>query len=1067
MKLPITMKRLLGAIFALGLVAVSSLHGQSITTSSINGTVMNDGGQLVPNARVSVTHEPTGASYEAITRADGRFTLRGLRPGGPYTVATTLPGSIRLEQRDVELDIDNGADVTLRQKAGQVVTLEAFQVTAAAADNLFDPNQTGSGSYLTSADIRNLPVGDRSINGLARLDPRISYNRDPQDRAISVNGMSNRFNSIQVDGVSASDPFGLNANNTAAERNVVPMDSLEALSVSTAPYNARNAGFVGAQINAITKSGSNQFHGTAYFTYRDESLVAGELDGRSFPLPNFKEKTMGGTLGGPIIPKRLFFYTSYEKVDEDRVAPSPVARLDAATTTQIINAAQALGFTPGTAEPPSANKLTDDNFLIKADAVINANHRATFRYTTVESSRPTFEGFGTGISENNISLSSYWYQQNVKNTSYIGQLVSRWSDRLNTELSVSRSNYHSEPKNNTRQPGVQVRNVPVPGSSNTSFVNFGTQISRHANILDVATDTTELFASYELGDRHTLQAGFQFDTADIYNLFVQNANGSYDFNSLAEFLAVAARNDGTVNYRQYTYNQINPGVEPAARFSEANAGLFVNDVWRFNSNLTMNVGFRVDMPLLPDAVPFNQTLLNTFGVRNDHTYDGVKVFQPRFGFNYRAGGDTRAVVRGGIGLFYGRAPRVWISNSYSNTGSNFRTFTAGTTPGGQAPRVSASPDTQVSTASVPPAQTVAFLDPDFELPSRYKANIAFERGIDLWNIKIVAEFEKTWVNQDVFYQNINLAPTRTGPDGRQLYWNAFAANSSGTRLVSTAFTNRLIKLGNTDQGGTNTMSLSFEKPRSRSGWSWKAAYVHNKADEVLFGTSSVAASNWNNRAIFNTNVAEKHRSELEIRNKVLVNIAKDFELAKGYRTSVGLLYELRTGYPFSFVFTGDTNGDSQTQNDLAYIPLRGGDPLVRFATPADRDRFFAIVDQFGLTEGRAVEAGSNNYPTVSQFDLSIKQDVKLPFWRHKLVLGMDVLNLGNLLNEKWGLIRGSNQFFIKREGIAAAAYDGVANQYVYSNVSTTLPTGSFSPSLGRGEPAATRWSMLLSARYEF
>lgn len=338
------------------------------------------------------------------------------------------------------------------------------------------------------------------------------------------------------------------------------------------------------------------------------------------------------------------------------MAPSPVARLDAATTTQIINAAQALGFTPGTAEPPSANKLTDDNFLIKADAVINANHRATFRYTTVKSSRPTFEGFGTGISENNISLSSYWYQQNVKNTSYIGQLVSRWTDRLNTELSVSRSKYHSEPKNNTRQPGVQVRNVPVPGSSNTAFVNFGTQISRHANILDVATDTTELFASYELGDRHTLQAGFQFDTADIYNLFVQNANGSYDFNSLAEFLAVAARNDGTVNYRQYTYNQINPGVEPAARFSEANAGLFVNDVWRFNSNLTMNVGFRVDMPLLPDAVPFNQTLLNSFGVRNDHTYDGVKVFQPRFGFNYRAGGDTRAVVRGGIGLFYGRAP---------------------------------------------------------------------------------------------------------------------------------------------------------------------------------------------------------------------------------------------------------------------------------------------------------------------------------------------------------------------------------------------------------------------------
>lgn len=1059
------LNRLCALVAALALAATAP--GQSITTSSLIGTVVNESGQPVVNAKITVLHEETGTKSEVTTRPDGSFALRGLRPGGPYTVTTSPSGYVPYEQRDLTLDIDSGADVVLRLKASQIVTMEKFSVTAAPADNLFDPTQTGSGTYVTNEDIRNLAAGDRSINSIARLDPRISYNRDPQDRAISVNGMSNRFNSIQVDGVSASDPFGLNANNTAAERNVVPMDSLEALSVSTSPYNSRNAGFVGAQINAITKGGSNKFKGSLYYTYRDESMVADELDGRTFRLPNFKEKTMGATLGGPIIPNRVFFYAAYEKVDEDRVAPSPLRAVDPAVVTQITAAARALGFDAGSATPPSGNKLKDKNLLVKTDIVINADHRATLRYNTVESTRPTFEGFGTGISENNFSFSSYWYQQNVKNTSYIGQLISRWSDRLNTEVSVSRSEYHSEPKNNTRQPGVQVRNVPVPGSSNTAFVNFGTQISRHANVLDVATDTIEVFGAYELNEKHTLQAGIQYDIADVYNLFVQNALGSYDFDNLAQFLAVAANNNGTVNYRQYTYNQILPGVEPAARFSEANAGLFVNDVWRVNSHLTVNLGFRVDMPQLPDAIPFNQSFVTAFGTRNDYSYDGDKVFQPRIGFNLR-GSDSRAVVRGGVGLFYGRAPRVWISNSYSNTGSNFRTYTAGTNAGGTlAPRVSANPAAQPTTGSTPPAQQVAFLDPDFELPSRWKANLAVERGLAFWDLKVSAEIEKTWVNKDIFYQNINLTSTRTAADGRLLYFNNYTAASNGTRLVNTGFTNRTIKLGNTDIGGSQAITFAIEKPRSRNGWYWKAAYVNTKATEVLFGTSSVAASNWNNRSIFNTNQPEEKTSELEIRHKALINVNKDFELVKGFRTSIGLLFENRSGYPFSLVYTSDANGDSQTQNDLIYVPRRGGDPLVRFATAGDRDRFYQIVDRFGLAEGKAVSATSNRYPTVNQFDLSIKQDVKLPGWRHRVVLGLDILNIGNLLNDEWGLIRGSNQFFVKREGVAAAAYDGVANQYVYSNVSSALATGNFNPSLGRGEPAATRWSMMLSARYEF
>lgn len=226
-----------------------------------------------------------------------------------------------------------------------------------------------------------------------------------------------------------------------------------------------------------------------------------------------------------------------------------------------------------------------------------------------------------------------------------------------------------------------------------------------------------------------------------------------------------------------------------------------------------------------------------------------------------------------------------------------------------------------------------------------------------------------------------------GPDGRKLYFSTYAAASSGTSLVSTLFTNRAIKLSNTDKGESQTVVLSVERPRKKDGWYWKASYVNTNANEVLFGTSSVAASNWNFRSIFNPNDEELSRSSLEIRHKFLFNLTKDFELIKGFRTTASLLYEGRNGYPYSFVFTNDANGDSQSQNDLLYVPLRAGDPRVRFATTTDQENFFRIVDRFGLAEGQALAANSHRYPWVNSFDLSLKQEVKLPGWRHRLVFG--------------------------------------------------------------------------------
>jgi hypothetical protein len=1081
------------ALFAMALclASVPLVQAQVVTTSAFTGTVQNDQNQPIKGAEIKLVHVPTGTEYTITSKADGAFSLSGLRPGGPYKVAVHSEGLADYSNEEVFLEIDQGANLSVHMHSQEITQLEKLEVTASAMDQMFDVNATGSGSYLTSKDISETAVGDRSINSLVRKDPRVTYNRDPSDRAISVSGISNRYNMIQVDGVSASDPFGLNANNTAADRNVIPLDSIEAISINTSPYNARNSGFVGAQINAITKSGTNTFHGSAYYTFRGNSvnvfgkdlqMVGENLDNTYYRLSKFEEQTYGLTLGGPIIPKKLFFYISFEKVDENRVAPSVIAKVDGATIQKILTVASSLGFKPGSNNPPDANKLKDNNFIAKLDWQISANHRATLRFNTVDSSRPNFPTFSSGAGQNNFSFDSTWYKQDTKDTAVIGQLISHWTDDLDTEFSLSHSKYHAEPKNNSTQPYVEIRNVPVVGST-SAYISFGTEYSRHLNVLDVKSNAADLAATYRLGSRHTIQSGVQYDINDIYNAYVQYHYGYYLFTSLDDFLNKAATGGAAGTY---TYNKFNDGVDPAATFKEANAGVYVNDHWRIMDNLTADVGLRADRAILPTEIPFNQKFYNTFGVRNDGTYDGKTIVQPRFGFNYQPNFKRRTIIRGGAGLFYGRMPRVWLSNSYSNTGFNYSTYTLTATSSStvKMPAVSSDPNNQPTSGSAP-SQTVAFLADNFKLPSRMKANLAVEHELGFWDLKATAEAEGSWVVDDVFYTNINIVPTASGPDGRQLYWDKYNATAttvpSGTRLVNTGFNRTTIKLGNTGKGDTKAYTFSVERPRKSDGWSWKAAYVSTRVDEVLFGTSSVASSNWNNRSIFNANSEEMHRGELEIKDRILVSVGKDFKFFGDKNpTSVGLLYDGHSGLPFSLVYNNDLNGDGvSSANDLLYVPVRGDYSVVRFAdyknsagavlqTAAQAEQNFnAIVDRFGLKQGSVLASDSQRYPWVNTFDLSLKQKIKLPGWRHSLTLGADILNIGNLLNPKWGIIRGSNQFFVKQERVANATYDATSKQYVYSNVSSALASNGFSPALGRGEPAATRWSVLFSARYEF
>ena len=1036
------------AMLVLALLAThSSSFGQgALTTANMNGRVIDTDGNPVADASVTILHVPTGTRIETVTRSNGTFNARSLRPGGPYRVEAEAPGFARTVQAGISLGLDRAGDVTLTVRPDEIIELEEFVVTGSQFDDAFNSGRLGASSLLGSGDIERSPVGDRSLNSLLRLDPRVIYNRNPQDQAISAGGISNRYNQIQIDGVSANDPFGLSSNNAAASRNVVPLDSIETITISTSPFEARQGGFTGAAVNAVTKSGTNEFSGSLYYMYRDQNLARKNMKthtGNVITVPDFEEKTMGLTFGGPIIQDKLFFFISYEEVNEDRNPPAITNFPTAEALTRITAQATALGAQPGSEVQPK-NELTDDNILVKIDWQINQDHRFTFRYNDVESSRPSFPGYGG----RNFSFDSHWYDQAIENTSYIAQVLSTWTNDLSTEISISYNEYFSAPLYETRAPMVTIFDVPVEGTTQFGTVRFGTERSRHFNRLEVDTWTVDLFGSYELNLKNTLTFGYQLNRADVFNAFVQDFLGNYEFDNIEAFEAAAA--GGWAG--RYRYAFANPGVNPAAEFEESNHGVFIQNNFRPNDYLTLIFGLRADMPTFADDPPANDLFEQAFGFKSNHTYDGNYVIQPRVGFNLRLNEENTQQIRGGVGLFYGGLPRVWMSNSYSNTGSNFTSLDVrnAATPG-----FSPNPDTQPQLDPASRAQRVNALDPDFELPSRWKGSLAFDQRLGDHIFSIEGEF--TRVNKDILYQNINRQVATVAFDGREIL---------GGR-VSNAFENDTIYLTNTDKGSSHNISLAMERPRQDDGWYWRASYTNGRVREVQYGTSSVARSNWANRSILNQGEDVVSRGELEIKHRFLAILQKDFDWnTSGYRTTVSLIYDGRSGLPFSFVSATNVNNDGVTFRDLIYVPEKG-DPRVIFATPQDEAIFDRMVDAHNLKRGEVAPSGAGRYPFVHQFDLSIKQQVKLPGWRHSLEVSLDLLNVGNLINNSWGQIKGSNSFFQKAEGAVRASYNAATDTYTYSNANEELANKKFNPFNNRGEPDASRWTGMVTIRYRF
>ena len=1059
------------------LFAMSCAFAQN-TSSSLSGRIVDAGGKPVAGASVEIVHVPSGTSRTVLTDAEGRYSVQGLRVGGPFDVKASGDNGANAEQDDVFLQLAEETTLNLNLSAPSGATeLAGVTVTAAAPGATFQADNKGLSSNISQRELKVIPNPNRSIQDIARTDPHVTLTNVGRGE-ISALGQNSRYNNITIDAVPTNDSFGLEANGLPSLNQPLSFDAIEEYNISSMNFDVTNKKSVGANVNIVTKSGTNEFHGDVYYAYTNADDLTSD-DPSTFAGYEAK-KTYGATIGGPIIKDKLFFFLSYE--ESKTLAPGPafgplgsnasnVVNITQDDINRIIGIANGYGLTPGSISPSSANQ---DNklYLAKLDWNISDGHRASFRYNETKSDQPIIQTFNS----NTLSLSSYSYVQQRDLKSYVLNLYDDWTDSFSTEGSFSYSKYDAVSHTVADQPQIQVCTDPAGCSSTNPSLFLGTDQFRHYNTLGVKTYNGFFAGSWFLGD-HTVKAGADFQRDQYFNLFGRTEFGAYQFASIDDF--------ESGNYSSYQlYRPTNGDINSiAANWRLDQWGIFIQDTWQMTPQFSLQYGVRWDIPATPDQPGYNPAFQQAFGYSNQGTINGNAVFEPRMSFNYTFDTERRSQLRGGMGVSEGVTPGVWLSNPYSNNGLLVQTFSAS-----NGCCFNPNPFTQLPPNTAPnPQQTVDTVDNNFQLPTVLKTTVGYDYELPWWGMVATAEYAHLDTINGVYYQAINLGPGNgTLPDGRTSYWGSTdptlwtGSNPNQPTGYTTlqrfgsnpAFGGQSTFLTNTGKGKADFLTLQLQTPFRDEGWSGSAAMTLGRATEVNPGTSSQAFSNFSGRAAFNPNDDVAYRSNYDIKGRLLGALTWQHHFFGDYATSVSAFYDGHSGQPYSFVYGNDANGDGVSNNDLLFVPKPGQVQFVSGTPQNVIDQFYSFIHNNDyLRNHQGGPAGQNGAtsPWINQINLSFRQEIPGFFEGNKGEIRFDILNFGNMLNNDWGQIYdvpfatagGFSRPLANFRGI-----DPATGQYIYA-----LPTrgGNYNPPafVKEDSVAQSRWSVLVTVRYTF
>ncbi|WP_277044736.1 TonB-dependent receptor [Prevotella multiformis] len=1029
------------------LLAMTTTVMAQITTSGISGKVTSQGEDVI-GATVTATHVPSGTVYRAVTNIDGRYTIQGMRVGGPYKVSVAYVGQKTKTFENVTLRLGETEELSCSLQDDSK-ELQEVVVTGSAGVNA---TKTGAATSLSSKQIADMPSITHGIADVARLNPQLTTSNNG---AMSFAGTSNRYNSFMIDGAANNDVFGLaadGANGGQAGAQPVSMETIEQIQVNVAPFDVRQGGFTGGAINAITKSGTNVFHGSVYGFGNNQNLIGSKYplaDGGYAPKYNKQQEYNAGiTFGGPIIKDKLFFFANYEKTNKTYpnlyTLGAESSAVDAAKASDVLakiaDLAQRQGVNYPTALSTEDIYTRSDKGGLKLDWNINETNKATLRWSIVSASQLNNAG-----SRKALNGSSYAYPFKSVTNSFIAELQSRLSPSVANEARASYVRVRDKRDINGEYPSISVNNVG--GGS----VNLGIERSSMANRLDQDIYTLEDNLTWYKGN-HTYTFGTHNELYKFTNLFIQDLFGSYTFKNYDAFKSyyddyVAGTIDPAKSYlNQYRYGHANTDVtgDPRweASFGAAQLSFYAQDKWDVSNNFQLTYGLRMDMPIIFDTPtanePFNQYAeTRGWNVKTNQKLSSTPLWSPRVGFRWDINHDHRFILRGGAGVFTGRIPFVWISNNYSNTGIQLSTYNSYKTNGLD---LLLDPNAQEANASKLKAtgsQTINVYDRHFKFAQNLRFNLGFDFNVLGINWTAEAIYSKTL--NDILYQN--LAYEQTGKTYGQVYGSAGAPVEDNRPLFAkttngTPFAN-IYKLSNTSKGYTVNLSLKAEK-HFNFGLDLMASYTWTRSMSVNNGGSSVAESNWRfNYTYRNSNDPELGRSAYNVPHRLQASVYyhANYGSKKEWQTTVGLIYQGRSGSPYTLYYYGDVNEDGANGNDLFFIPTDAQIDKMRFdETDFSANALTKAVFGEGFTAPKLTEdmqrqlmkywIGNDSYMKKHRgefykryadnlafehhFDVHLAQkySFKVGGQMNSLELSFDIINVGNLLNKDWGHTHG-------------------------------------------------------------
>ncbi|MFN3607928.1 MAG: carboxypeptidase regulatory-like domain-containing protein [Hyphomonas sp.] len=984
------------------LAPVAAVYAQ-VTTSDARGVVTDSAGQPVAGATVTIVHEPTGTATTATTGSNGQYFSQNLRIGGPFSFTVSGAGVQTSRVENVFTGLGETSVVNIvTAAADDTARLDTVVVTGTAGVSNV---ATGPSSTFNLATLENVPAISRDLKDALRLDPRV-YIDDGFNDAINCAGANPRYNSLTVDGARLSDSFGLNSNGYPTESMPFSYDSIQQVSVELAPFDVEYGLFTACNINAVTKSGTNSFHGGLFYDYTSNDLRGDSIQGNKIETGDFEDKRYGFNIGGPIIKDRLFFFASYEKNDAVNLFDnSPErARIDPAVYQQVIDiAVNQYGYVAGGI--PTSLAVEDEKIFAKLDWNISDQHRAALSYTKNDA----FNFNPSDASTTQVSDGNHFYKRGGLLESYSASLNSDWTNDFSTELRFTRVEFDAVADPVIGSTGFGEIQVIVPNTAGgASTIYLGADDSRHFNDLIYTSDVYKAKANWQLGD-HLVTFGAEREELDVFNAFIQRTRGLWQFGEFANNGSTGVANFASGAFADFRYQNAagtnNPNDGAASFGYEINTA-YIQDKWQVSPELQLTAGLRYDYYSTSDEPAFNAAFLANYGIRNDATMDGRDLLQPRVGFKYDFSNAIR--FHGGLGLYSGGNPNVWLSNNYSNNGvtlfdyrvrnGNINNFTyAG---GSGAPFVNVPDQGIAALTAASGGGPVNALDPNFKIPSEWKAALGtvIDFGApdmwygDDWRLMLDLLISKT--NEAAYVDPISWTQTRTAADGRPVY---------------TGNTNDFLLTNAEEKGWARTVSLGLSKDYN-NGIDWTFGYAYTQAKDVNPMTSSVAFSNFNNFQTFDPVNAGLGVSDYVIPHRFTFNLNLRKEFIQNYASKASLFATANEGAPYSYTMSSNQvfSVGNNTARNLAYIPTGINDPvlsplsnaaavqqLVDFINSND-----VLRDEKGNISGRNIA----NDPWRTRFDLRLAQEFPGLRSEDRTEAFVVVRNLGNLLNDKWGIM---------------------------------------------------------------